>query len=217
MAVSESTAQDIKRFFHRSSTATLIPLAHLRLAERQHLKPAATRKPHIIYNGGMDTRKNVPAVVEAFALFLKNHPGYKLIVMGKHTEKLLPQITALGIVDSVVLTGYVSQQQKFDMLCEASIVAYPSSLEGYGLPIVEAMLTHTPIVCGKGGAQAQTAGQAGIFADPVTPQTIARGFEEAAALFEDQAALAAYRDKQAEQLAYLSSQRVDDSIIATFQ
>jgi len=215
MAVSDATAADIKRIFRRRAISTLIPLGRLRLTDRP-LRPKKVRKPHIIFSGGMDARKNVIPLLHAFAAFVKIHPEYKLFILSKNTEPLQPLISRLGLGHAVVRTGYVDQQQKFQMLEEAALSVYPSSLEGYGLPIVEAMMTRTVIVCGRGGAQAQTGGDAALYADPVTADTIQDALEQATALLNNTAALRAYRMRQITQLDRLTSTSIEEHIVAQF-
>jgi glycosyltransferase involved in cell wall biosynthesis len=171
LAVSRSTAADIERRLRRPAIPTLIPAG--RLVGPAGLRPPGPRRRQFIYNGGLDPRKNVDALLQAFARFAGEHPGYRLVLMGRGYEALAPRIAQLGIADRVELTGYVSDEVKWRRLAESCALVYPSLTEGYGLPIVEAFLAGIPVVCGSGGAQAEIVGEAGIVLDELTPAAIA--------------------------------------------
>jgi glycosyltransferase involved in cell wall biosynthesis len=216
MAVSGATAADVHRWFRRRPVVTLQPLAAMGVVGGPPAPVVQPREPVVVFNGGMDPRKNVATLIRAFAVFRQGRLSFRLVLMGRHYEAVLPLIHELGLADAVELSGYVSQERKLALLAAASVIAYPSSFEGYGLPIVEAMACGTPVVCGCGGSQQEIGGDAAIFVDPVTPAILAEALERAAALHDDAAALAAYRVRAARRLAFLSDAAIGDRIALLF-
>ena len=211
MAVSRATAKDIQRLFGKRATATLIPIRYMGFAATT--QSVKNRKKQFVYNGGRDPRKNVPVLLEGFAQFSPTHPGYKLVLMGGGYDAYDEDLKRLDIVSAVVKTGYVSQEEKMRILAESSAIVYPSLMEGYGLPIVEALSVNTPIVCGTGGSQREVAGQAGIFLEPpITAQSIATELTKLA----NGDIPADYPTRIRTQLAYLLSREHEQNILAQF-
>ena len=77
--------------------------------------------------------------------------------------------------------GRVSDEELVRLYRGARCLAYPSLYEGFGIPIVEAMASGTPVVTSRGGATEEVAGGAAVLVDPRDPAAIAAGIEEAAA------------------------------------
>jgi glycosyltransferase involved in cell wall biosynthesis len=215
IAVSSATASDIRHYSGRRARVTLIPLNYMGVTKKI---PAGSnmRRKDIIYNGGMDERKNVRTLLRGFALFSQQNPEYRLVLMGKYYEQVQPLIDELQIAKRVHLTGYISDQEKLNMLSKSTAVVYPSSYEGYGLPIVEAMLTGAIAICGRRGSQEEIGGKGALFVDPITPQTIATVLIEAVTISLDPTVLKRYQQKQKAQLARLSGQSVEARSLAVF-
>jgi len=176
VAVSQSTADDIRRLFHRKSTPVLLPLRYMQLLDTKVVSKDK-RKKQFVYNGGVDPRKNAPLLIEAFAAFLKTHSDYTLLLMGNGYERYDQLIQELGIASSVRMLGYVSHEEKMRILAQSTGVVYPSLMEGYGLPIVEAFIADVPVICGTGGAQREVGQQAATFLESITAESIAESLK----------------------------------------
>ncbi len=83
--------------------------------------------------------------------------------------------------DGVRVLGRVPDEELARLYRGARCLAYPSLYEGFGIPIVEAMASGTPVVTSRGGATEEVAGEAAVLVDPLDPASIASGIEEAAA------------------------------------
>jgi glycosyltransferase involved in cell wall biosynthesis len=85
-----------------------------------------------------------------------------------------------GDVD-VPTSGFVSDEELARLYRGAAALVYPSLYEGFGLPVLEAMATGTPVVTSLGGATAELADGAAVLVDPLDVDAIAGGIEEAVA------------------------------------
>jgi glycosyltransferase involved in cell wall biosynthesis len=110
----------------------------------------------IAYLGGFSPHKNLEALVGAFAhLAARNEfPDLRLIMVGDtsgdafHTYfgTIAAQVAQLGLIDRVVFTGYLSDEDVVVLLNLASVLVLPSLMEGFGLPAVEAAACGCPVI-----------------------------------------------------------------------
>jgi glycosyltransferase involved in cell wall biosynthesis len=77
--------------------------------------------------------------------------------------------------------GFVPAADLGGLYAGAEVFCYPSEREGYGLPVLEAMVQGTPVVTSRGTATEETADGAAVLVDPSDPVDIARGIAEASA------------------------------------
>ena len=125
---------------------------------------------YVLAVGTLEPRKNLVRLAEAAEL-----AGVELRVVGARGwgDVALPS--------HVKLAGPVGDEELAALYRGARCLAYPSLYEGFGIPIVEAMACGTPVVTSAGGATEEVAGGAAVLVDPLDPQTIAAGIEEAVA------------------------------------
>ncbi len=125
---------------------------------------------YVLAVGTLEPRKNLERLAAA-----TRRLGVELRVAGAagwgHVE--------LG--DGVRRLGRVSDDELARLYRGARCLAYPSIYEGFGIPIVEAMASGTPVVTSRGGATEEVAGGAAVLVDPLDPPSIAAGIEEAEA------------------------------------
>lgn len=130
--------------------------------------------------GGLDVRKNLIALVQAFALARPQLPeGMRLVIAGSaHSARpdrypdLAPTIAAAGLADGVLLTGRIDEEEKLALLNAAAVYAYPSRYEGFGLSPLEAMCCGTPVISSDRSSLPEVVGEGGVLAEP-TPQALA--------------------------------------------
>ncbi len=170
LAVSEATAADVRRFCGRRATVVYQPMLP---REVPHLQSCGTRT--VVYNGGDDPRKQVPLLLEAFALVRARDPGIRFRLVGSGYEHYRPLIEDLGLADCLELTGLVTEQARDAALASASVVVLASLYEGFGLPVMEAFACGTPVVAGGGGALAEIGAGAVVRVDVTDARSIADG------------------------------------------
>lgn len=171
IAVSHATATDVSRLLRRSAACVVYP----RIPEAT--KPAAGDRrsptPYFVYNGGSDIRKNVPTLLRAFSQVRSKLADSELVILGTGYDGFRPMMEELGITEHVRMLGYVDEAGKTEILRGSLAVVYPSRLEGFGLPVVEALAAGTLVVCGTGGALREVGGDAPIYVHRLDAESVA--------------------------------------------
>jgi len=157
-------------------------------AEADHPAPAEAvgrllrryglRRPYVLAIGNLQPRKNVRRLLEAWALLVREgaDDSHRLVIAGGfHGRKDGAPAYAItaGIGDRVVFPGFVRDADLPILYANAALFVYPSLYEGFGLPVLEAMATGTPVACSSTTCLPEvTAGAAALF-DPEDPRSIA--------------------------------------------
>jgi glycosyltransferase involved in cell wall biosynthesis len=130
--------------------------------------------PYIFNVGGLDVRKRVDLLIEAFALARHRLPaGTKLVIGGKaHSGNLAvypplePLIDDLGVGNDMVLTGWLDDDDKLALYQAADAYVTPSIYEGFGLTPLEAMACGAPVVAANRTSFPEVIGDAGLLVEP---------------------------------------------------
>jgi len=129
---------------------------------------------YIFYLGGLDQRKNVPLLVQAFARLhaQSGDPELKLLIAGnpdKQKGPLFPDprpvAAELGMTDKIVYR-FVEEEDKPVLYSGASLFVFPSLYEGFGLDPLEAMSCGAPVVCSNRTSLPEVVGDAALSVDP---------------------------------------------------
>jgi glycosyltransferase involved in cell wall biosynthesis len=138
--------------------------------------------PFELFVGGIEPRKNLAALVEAFSR--GGDAEHWLVIAGgttywapRGTESLTAQVAALpeGVRRRVVLTGYVSDEEKRALLAGATVLAYPSRYEGFGFPVLEGFAAGVPVLTSSVASLPEVAGDAALLVDPNDVEAIGDG------------------------------------------
>jgi glycosyltransferase involved in cell wall biosynthesis len=140
-------------------------------------------EPFVLYLGGNDLRKNLGRLIRAYAGLPQSlRAGFQLVVAGRqwpHDHPLYPDpkrtVRELGLGDRVVFTGGVPEEEKATLLSAATVFAFPSLYEGFGLPVLEAMACGTPVLTANGSSLPEVTGDAALLVDPTSVEAIGEG------------------------------------------
>ena len=180
IAISGSTRDDlVRRTGVASERVDVIPLA------RGHDLTAApsgaeTREicrrlgiadaPFILAVGTVEPRKNHRRLIEAFERLAPDFPDLLLVIAGGRgwmAEPILAAAANSPARDRIRMLGFTDEQDLRALYRAATVFAYPSLYEGFGLPVLEAMAAGVPVVTSASSSTAEVAGSAALLVDPV--------------------------------------------------
>jgi glycosyltransferase involved in cell wall biosynthesis len=135
--------------------------------------PAVEREKVILNVGAIQSRKNIARLVEAFEAV---DSSWRLVLAGSAgygSAEILAQIDASPARNRISVTGYVSQGDLAEWYAKASIFAFPSLDEGFGMPVLEAMAAGVPVVTSNRSALPEVAGDGAMLVDPESTEELA--------------------------------------------
>jgi len=158
-----------------------------RLARARTLERYQIHYPFLLYAGNIRPQKNIPRLVEAFAVVreqLSRHPVYHelhLIIIGDEISRY-PSVRRAVIqarVEKVVrFLGFVPFETLRIFFEHAAVFVFPSLYEGFGLPPLEAMACGTPVVTSNVSSLPEVVGDAALLVNPENVFEIARGIQD---------------------------------------
>ena len=135
--------------------------------------------PYILYVGNIEPRKNLVRLLKAFALLKEKYLiPHKLVMVGAsgwNNANFYKELENNKFRDDIVLTGYVSSDEKNAFYQNAEVFAFPSIYEGFGIPPLEAMHWRCPVVAANAASLPEVCGEAAELVDPFGEEAIAEG------------------------------------------
>jgi glycosyltransferase involved in cell wall biosynthesis len=141
------------------------------------------REWKILIHGAADERKNVYRIFQAAWRWMKRGHKFQLFIQGMDEAELkctdyLEQAQILGISPYITWMGNVNREELAQSYAQVDLFLYPSLLEGFGLPLLEAFACGTPVVTSNTTALPEVAGNAAFLVDPQSPEAIAQAVEK---------------------------------------
>jgi glycosyltransferase involved in cell wall biosynthesis len=109
--------------------------------------------PMLLFVGRMITQKGIPYLLDAMPLILKEHPGAKLLLVGRGSmlKGLKAKVTAMGLEKNVIFSGYMSEEMLTEAYGTCDLFVLPSVWEVLPIAVLEAMSSGKPVVCTDAG------------------------------------------------------------------
>jgi len=186
IAISESTKNDIVKHFgidekkisvvYQSCDQSFkkhIPKEEIADVKRKYNLP----EQYLLFVGSVIYRKNVLAIVKALKE-IKSFVKIPLVIVGggnKYLQEIKQYIEQNDLKDLVYFPPYISNEFLPAVYRGAKLFIYPSKYEGFGIPIIEAMYSRTPVILSNISSLPEAAGDGGYYIDPEKPETIAEG------------------------------------------
>lgn len=171
VAVSQSTAEDLLHYYD-------LPESKIRVVEHgvdarfsaiRFQRQPTSLEPYILCVSTLHAHKNLGRLLRAFAQFHRKKPEFRLVLAGmrgRSSQELEQLIVELALRNSVRLTGWISREELYSLYERASAFVYPSSFEGFGMPVLEALAAGIPTACSAIEPLSTLAGLAALQFDP---------------------------------------------------
>jgi glycosyltransferase involved in cell wall biosynthesis len=131
---------------------------------------------YLLYVGGLNDRKNIARLLEAYARVCQYHPDVTLVIAGKRqwqTAGIEQTFQRLQLDDRVLFTGYVDDADLPALYSAAEAFVFPSLYEGFGLPPLEAMACGVPVITSNVSSLPEVVGDAALLVDPLDVNALA--------------------------------------------
>jgi glycosyltransferase involved in cell wall biosynthesis len=177
ISVSESTKKDIQRYFKVPESKAIV--AHLGV----DMAPAKTNqtdsaehlptKPYLLFIGAGDARRRVDDLVTAFNNLKADGHDIQLVLVGENFKapEAIPNTNVRKAVlessykNDILTLGYVDDITKQKLYRDAVAFVYPTKYEGFGIPVLEAMLLECPIITYKNSSIPEVGGKHALYAN----------------------------------------------------
>ena len=189
VADSIATKKDIEKFYGTSSEkiSIIYPGIDPQLSKVQEqaridatLQKYQIKAPFLLYVGTLQPRKNLIRLIDAFEA---SHVNQHLVLAGRQgwlAKPILAKISSLPplIKERIILTGYISDEEKAALLSAATALLFPSLYEGFGFPLLEAQACETAVLCANSSSLPEVAGKGALFIDPLETESITTGIQQ---------------------------------------
>jgi glycosyltransferase involved in cell wall biosynthesis len=177
VAVSEQTKDDLIEFFKTPESKISVvyqncgPQYHIKYSEAALLslrERFSLERPFALFVGNIEPRKNCLGLVQAFAQLPKDLDVELIFVGGgkQYKKEIQNYIEVQQLGHRIRFLGYVPHDDLPGLYQAAHLFVYPSFFEGYGIPLVEALSSGTPVITSRQNPFQEIVGPAGLLVNP---------------------------------------------------
>ncbi|OGL66959.1 hypothetical protein A2856_00475 [Candidatus Uhrbacteria bacterium RIFCSPHIGHO2_01_FULL_63_20] len=144
--------------------------------------PAHPATPYFLHVGNAYPHKNLESLLHAFSYFHQAHPDVKLVLAGRRDaffDRLRTEAEEIGITDAVVFVSDPDDQAIAELYRHASLYLFPSRVEGFGLPALEAMSEGVPVAAARTSSLPEILGDAAVYFSPDDLEAMVEAMETA--------------------------------------
>ncbi|MEK7598582.1 MAG: glycosyltransferase family 1 protein [Patescibacteria group bacterium] len=188
IAVSESTKKDILKFYPEISESKIKVIYHgfdsaLFSQERNIEKEEEIKKrlkinaEYILYSGAIQPRKNLEILIEAFEIFKqKTDSPVKLVLAGGRAwlwENIIKKAKNSQLRADIIMPGKLQFDDLGHLMRGAEVFVFPSLYEGFGIPVLEALASRTPVIAADNSSLREVGGDAIVYFKENDPDELA--------------------------------------------
>ena len=136
--------------------------------------------PYLLFVSAINNRKNLSRLVQAYARLRAKGFAQSLILVGRPDASAVPlkeEIARLGLANNVRFLESLEQEDLHALYRGADLFVYPSLLEGFGLPVIEAMTCEIPVLVARACCMPEIAGEAALYCEGTDVDDMARQLE----------------------------------------
>ncbi|MFQ5849621.1 MAG: glycosyltransferase family 4 protein [Candidatus Binatia bacterium] len=176
IAVSEATRRDLMELYQTPPEKTTVlyhgvgpefrPVTDSSRLAGVRQKYRLGERPFILSLGTIQPRKNYQRLIQAFA---QMDSSVELVIVGRKGwlyDAILDEVTRQNLAERVRFIGFVAEADLPALYSAATLFAYPSLYEGFGMPVLEAMACGTPVIASNQSAVPEVIGEAGLLVNP---------------------------------------------------
>jgi glycosyltransferase involved in cell wall biosynthesis len=183
-------SQDTKRVVERTFFVPARTQVQVVYNGFDHFQPVSTGdtstfqvpENYFLAVGVVKERKNTLRIIQAFAAFRETSPKAQLLVVGNsdttYGAVVKHYVNQYKLSEAVHFMNFVSDSELGKLYRGAQALVYPSLVEGFGFPVLEAMSYHVPVITSRGGALEEVAGDAALLVDATDITAIVRAMQQ---------------------------------------
>jgi glycosyltransferase involved in cell wall biosynthesis len=186
--VSEHSRRDIARFYGVTldkihvipegvDTRLFRPLDDSRQLSHWRRATFGEDAPFLLYVGKPSKRRNLPSLIRAFAALKQEGIPHKLLLIGTDLPgtPFQQSIEDMGLGGEIFTVGFATHEEMVLAYNAAELLVYPSSYEGFGMPVLEAMACGTPAIALNNTAFPEFSGGVAMLLEDARPATLQAG------------------------------------------
>ncbi len=182
ITISHASAESIRRTYHVPKEKLTVAYLGVERIFRPSGKKYRGDHPYFLFVGALKPGKNVPMMLRSFAEFLRSSGRvYDFVLVGSDywlDPAISATINALRLFDRVRFVGFVDDETLAQYYRGAIALVTVSRIEGFGLPVVEAMAAGCPVIGSTAGSIAEVVGKNGILVDPDDEAALVRALTD---------------------------------------
>lgn len=185
ICVSENTKRDVMAFYRVMEEKIAViseGYEQTRSMNQEAGNMSEKKKPYLLFIGRLEERKNIVRIVEAFELLKEKYQiPHKLVLVGKagfRYERIRDYIQHSAFNIHIRELGYVTEEEKWELLRNADVFLFPTLYEGFGIPVLEAQSVRVPVVTSNTSSLPEVAGEGAVLVDPTSVESIADGVQK---------------------------------------
>jgi len=134
-------------------------------------------EPYFLFVGEVERAKNLGCLIEAFAMLPEETQKiYHIEVVGRpgnSMDTIRQRLEMLGMADKVHFNGYLGDAELEELYHKAYAFVFPTVFEGFGLPVLEAMIKGVPVISSDSSSLPEVGGDAALYFNPYKPEQLA--------------------------------------------
>jgi glycosyltransferase involved in cell wall biosynthesis len=176
IAVSEATRTDLLHYYRIPPER--VSVIHHGVDPSFFALDRSRTEPYLLCVSTLHPHKNLERLIRAFAR--KKRPERLVLAgfRGFQTPAIESLIQSLEMKDRVEITGWLSREKLLGLYEHAEAFVYPSTFEGFGMPVLEALAAGIPVACSNIAPIKEVAGDAALFFDPFDEEAIAAAVDQ---------------------------------------